>query len=90
LKKTGHDYCPDFRIRKDGVERFVEVKGWLDGPSKTRLLGFRKNYPEIARKLLVVTRGQGNVEWFKAQLPEAKLWDYPVIRRQLAFLVAWE
>jgi hypothetical protein len=84
------DYCPDFFIRKGTEERLVEVKGWLDGPSKTRLMGFRKFYPERVKQLLVVTRDRGNVEWVRTHLPGAELWDYPVIHRQLGFLVAWE
>lgn len=84
------DYCPDFWARKDNAERWVEVKGWLDGPSKTRLLGFRKYYPEHASKLLVVTRGRSNIDWIRLRLPDAELWDYPVIKRQLGFLVHWE
>ena len=68
----------------------MEVKGWLDGPSKTRLQGFQKHFPDLARMLLIVTRDRKNIEWVKTHLPEAELWDYPVIRRQLGFLVAWE
>ncbi len=84
------DYCPDFFIRKGTEERLVEVKGWLDGPSKTRLQGFRKFYPERAKRLLIVTRDRGNTEWVRNHLPGTEVWDYPVIRRQLGFLVDWE
>ncbi len=66
----------------------VEVKGWLDGSSKTRLLCFQKFYTEKARRLLVITRDRGNIEWIRAYLPSAELWDYPVIYRQVGFLVA--
>lgn len=67
------DYCPDFFIREATEERLVEVKSWLDGSSKTRLLGFRKFYPERAKKLLVVTRDSANVEWIKTHFSKAEL-----------------
>lgn len=46
-------YTPDFLvIEKDGSQVFHEVKGWMDGPSKTRLKRMAKHYPE--EKIIVI------------------------------------
>jgi hypothetical protein len=46
-------YRPDFKVTEnDGEIVFHEVKGWMDGPSKTRLRRMKKHYPEV--KLIVI------------------------------------
>ena len=41
-------YRPDFKVtEKDGSIVYHEVKGWMDGPSKTRLNRMKKHYPEV-------------------------------------------
>lgn len=44
-------YCPDFLIDN---QYYVEVKGFLDGKSKTALRRFKKLYPEEFKRLLAV------------------------------------
>ena len=44
-------YCPDFKLN-DGT--WVEVKGFLDGKSKTQIRRFKKHYPEEAKKLMAI------------------------------------
>lgn len=41
-------YTPDFKVtEKDGSVVYHEVKGWMDGPSKTRLRRMKKHYPDV-------------------------------------------
>lgn len=46
-------YTPDFYLPKE--DRWVEVKGWFDPKSKTKLKRFKKYYPEEFKKLTIVT-----------------------------------
>ena len=51
-------YRPDFQAwPKDRPKdyKWVEVKGYLDATSKTRLRRFAQYYPEEARRLVIVT-----------------------------------
>lgn len=61
IKRGQTTYIPDFRItRKKGKEkqvRWVEVKGYMDPASKTKLRRFKKFFPEEFDKLIVVCRG---------------------------------
>lgn len=46
-------YRPDFKVtEKDGEVVYHEVKGWMDGLSKTRLKRMKKHYPEV--KVIVI------------------------------------
>ena len=41
-------YRPDFKVtERDGSVIYHEVKGWMDGPSKTRLRRMKKHYPDV-------------------------------------------
>jgi hypothetical protein len=44
-------YCPDFKL---GDGTWIEVKGFMDGRSKTQIRRFKKHYPEEFKKLRVV------------------------------------
>ncbi len=47
IKRGVRSYKPDFKITKlDGTHYWVEVKGYLDSKSKTKLKRFKKYYPE--------------------------------------------
>jgi hypothetical protein len=46
-------YTPDFYLPKE--DKWVEVKGWMDGKSKTKLKRFKKQYPEEYAKLQLIT-----------------------------------
>ena len=51
--KTGtRSYQPDFYLIDEDI--WVEVKGWMDAQSKTRLKRFKKYYPEEYSKLIIV------------------------------------
>ncbi len=46
IKRGVRSYTPDFKIYEKGTEYFVEVKGWLDPKSKTKLKRMAKYYPK--------------------------------------------
>lgn len=53
-------YLPDFKIiNNDGSHHWVEVKGWMDPKSATKIKRFKKYYP---KEVMVLIR----VEWFNA------------------------
>jgi hypothetical protein len=42
------DYTPDFRVEPEkGGWFYIEVKGWLDGPDRTKLRAVRKQHPGL-------------------------------------------
>jgi hypothetical protein len=46
IKRGVKSYLPDFKIIfPDGSHRWVEVKGWMDPKSKTKIKRFQKYYP---------------------------------------------
>ena len=53
IKRGSVSYLPDFKvISLDGSYRWVEVKGWMDSRSRTKIKRFRKYFP--AEKLDVI------------------------------------
>ena len=46
-------YTPDFYLPDQ--DKWIEVKGWMDGKSKTKLKRFEKQYPEEYKKLQLIT-----------------------------------
>jgi glucan-binding YG repeat protein len=66
IKRGCRSYTPDFRvIRLDGTHYWVEVKGYMDQKSRTKIKRFEKYYPE--EKLRVCEK-----EWFDEQKKQAK------------------
>jgi hypothetical protein len=48
IRRGTRSYLPDFRVIPIvGEEYFVEIKGWMDAKSKTRLVRMAKYYPNI-------------------------------------------
>lgn len=83
------DYKPDFLIdRETPREKWIEVKGWLDGKSKTKLQGFKKHFPTEASRLLVITE-KYYMGWVQENIG-CEVWDYHVLKRQAGSYVAWE
>lgn len=59
IKRGTRSYLPDFKIiEHDDSFYFVEVKGYMDQKSKTKLKRMKKYYPEI--KIVLV-----QADWFK-------------------------
>ncbi len=46
-------YTPDFYLPEE--DKWIEVKGWMDGKSKTKLKRFKQQYPEEYKKLELIT-----------------------------------
>jgi len=59
IKRGVCSYKPDFRIVKNsGEEYWVEVKGYMDAKSKTKIARFKRFYPQLS--LMVIGK-----EWFE-------------------------
>lgn len=53
IKRGVRSYLPDFRITEnDGTIYYVEVKGWMDSKSKTKLKRFAKYYPNLKMEVI--------------------------------------
>jgi predicted nuclease of restriction endonuclease-like RecB superfamily len=71
VTRGAHTYRPDFKVQEvDGRIVYHEVKGWMDGPSKTRLKRMKKYYPEV--EVIVIGEGEYKAiaKWCKALIPE--------------------
>jgi hypothetical protein len=70
IKRGVRSYKPDFKITEnDGKHHWVEVKGYYDAKSKTKLRRFRKYYPE--ETLYVV-----DASFFSRKpIPTASYWE---------------
>lgn len=64
IKRGSVTYLPDFKvIRNDDTHYWVEVKGWMDQRSKTKIRRFKKYFPK--ETLLVM-----DSKWFKMNSPK--------------------
>lgn len=53
VKRGTRSYLPDFKVWKnDGSFYFIEVKGYMDARSKTKLNRMKKYYPHIEVQLI--------------------------------------
>ena len=52
IRRGVRSYTPDFKIWEAGEPYFVEVKGWMDARSKTKIKRMAKYHPGI--KLIVI------------------------------------
>lgn len=60
IKRGVQSYTPDFKIwdKKDDEPYYIEIKGYMDAKSKTRLKRMRKYYP--GTRLIVITQKDYN------------------------------
>ena len=98
IRRDNISYTPDFYLPKE--DRWVEVKGYFDPSSKTKLKRFKKYYPEQFEKLTVVVQD----EWSESKsaieamqfleklgVPPARIESYKEIDRKLGGLIpGWE
>lgn len=57
-------YLPDFRVTElNGSVRYVEVKGYMDAKSKTKLKRMKKYHPKVSIQVI-------DGSWFKANAPK--------------------
>lgn len=48
IRRGARSYKPDFRVVEAGKEPyFIEVKGWMDAQSKTKLKRMKKYHPGV-------------------------------------------
>ncbi len=47
IRRGTRSYLPDFKVYKDGGFYYVEVKGWMDAKSKTKLKRMKKYHPNV-------------------------------------------
>lgn len=60
IKRGVRSYMPDFKVVKnDGTVEYLEVKGWMDSKSNTKLKRMKKYFPNTIVKVI-------DAEWFKA------------------------
>ena len=52
IRKGSVSYTPDFYLVDE--DKWIEVKGWMDKKSKTKLKRFEKYYPEEFKKLILI------------------------------------
>lgn len=52
IKRGCVSYTPDFYLPEE--DRWVEVKGWMDSKSKTKLKRFKKYFPEESARLEII------------------------------------
>lgn len=52
IKRGVRSYKPDFRISEKGKTYFVEVKGWMDTKSKTKLQRMKRYHPTVEVRLV--------------------------------------
>lgn len=56
IKRGTRSYLPDFLVTEmDGSETYVEVKGWMDPKSKTKLKRMAKYHPDVVLELVGAT-----------------------------------
>lgn len=73
----------------NGQLKIIEVKGRLDGKSKTKLRGFRKHYPDLIKQMIIITESR-NFDWVRQNLPEAAIMDYYHLKRNIGSMVGFE
>ncbi len=58
IKRGTRSYTPDFWL--PDKENWVEIKGWFDNKSKTRLKRWKKYYPEEFKKTIIVIQSKNS------------------------------
>ena len=66
IKRGTTNYTPDFRVKfPDGKTEYVEVKGFWDAKSLTKVKRMAKYHPQVVLRIV-------DGEWFKAMSPKMK------------------
>lgn len=73
IRRGVRSYTPDFRVtRPDGTVYFVEVKGWMDAKSKTKIKRMRIYHPSVE---LIVVASKDYKALAKSVGPAIKGWE---------------
>lgn len=79
IKRGTKAYIPDFYLPK--TQEWIEVKGWLDKRSMTKLKRFKRYYPEEFSKLtMIIGRSAKEAEAFCEELEVPHVVFYQDIR----------
>jgi hypothetical protein len=64
IRRGTRSYLPDFKVyRPDGTHYWLEVKGYMDQKSKTKIKRFKKYYPQ--EELIIIDKEKlGNYKQF--------------------------
>ena len=66
IKRGIRSYKPDFRItNNDDTQYYVEVKGWMDDKSKTKIKRMKKYYPSVKLDVIESKRYRQISKWSK-------------------------
>ena len=66
IKRGIRSYKPDFRItNNDDTQYYVEVKGWMDDKSKTKIKRMKKYYPSVKLDVIDSKRYRQISKWSK-------------------------
>lgn len=66
IRRGTVSFLPDFQVSTNDLAYWVEIKGYMDAKSATKIKRFKKFYPE--ERLVVIDR-----EWFKKNNEKMKL-----------------
>ena len=68
IKRGNRTYKPDFWLPEK--ENWIEIKGYMDAKSKTKLNRFKKYYPEEYAKLIIITEQEyKDIAKYKGLIP---------------------
>jgi len=98
VKRGTMTYTPDFYLSAEN--RFVEIKGWFNNKTKTKLRRFKKDYPKEFKRLILVVRSpwsesKADIERMKflekLEVSLDRIEDYKEIEDKLGALIPnWE
>lgn len=71
IKRGSVSYTPDFYLPDE--DKWIEVKGWMDSKSKTKLKRFKRYYPKEYEKLELID--QSKYKEIKKLAPFIKNWE---------------
>lgn len=75
IKRGTRSYLPDFRItRNNDTVYYIEVKGYMDAKSKTKLKRMKKYHPSVELEVLGKTR-YNDIKRFSRSIPNWGLLD---------------
>lgn len=70
IRRGCRSYTPDFLVeRPDGTDFYVEVKGWMDPKSKTKLARMARYYPHVPITLIGATEYKQLAKQWGKSLP---------------------
>lgn len=73
LKRGNNSYLPDFRVTMpNGSEKYVEVKGWLDKASKTKLKRMNKYFPDVLVEVVLQKDSPGVMRFLPKDWPNVE------------------